>query len=126
MTELAPALGDFVEFARSQLRRRRQHFGEVIEVATPVPVAHRQEKVFLRREMLVNRTFGITRRVCDVVESCWRKTFFGKHLLRGIQQKRTGVLEASLPRPTLDHASDCARESEKLVRISDTSEYIGV
>ena len=113
MLQLAPALRYVVEFTRSQLGRRRQHFGEIIEVTTPVPVAHRQEKVFLRGEMLVNGAFGVARRMCDVVESCCRKTFFGKHLLRSIQEKRTGVLETSLARPTLHHASDYARESKK-------------
>jgi hypothetical protein len=62
--------------------------------------------------------------MCDVVECRWCESFFGKHFLRGIQEKRTGVLEASLPRPTLDHASDCARESKILLLFLDTCWYV--
>src|SRR5207342_2862873 len=82
------------------------------------------EEVFLRGEVLVDGALRVAGRMCDVIESCWRKTFFGEHLLRRIQEERAGVLEAPLPRPTLDHAGDSATESEKILGHSDTGWYI--
>jgi hypothetical protein len=46
----------------------------------------------------------------DVVESRWCETFFGEHILCGVQQERASVLEASFPCPPLDHAKKCAGE----------------
>ena len=48
-TQLAPAGGDLVEFASGDLLRRSHHVGEVVEVAPPIPVAHRQEEVFAEK-----------------------------------------------------------------------------
>src|SRR3982751_3521873 len=60
----------------------------------------------------------------DIVESRCRETFFGEHLLGGIQEQRTGVLDASLPGPALNHVGDCATGSQKRIGYSDTSWYI--
>ena len=55
--ELAPSRGDLVEFARPDLLRRGNHVGEIVEIATPITVAHRQEKVLLGGEVLVDGPF---------------------------------------------------------------------
>ncbi len=113
--QLAPTLRDLVEFARGDLLRRGHHLGEVVEIAPPVPVADRQEEVFLGGEVLVDGAFGVARRVRDVIESRWREALFGEDVLGGVEEQRTGVLEASLPRPSLGHAEKSPTESKKLI-----------
>ena len=103
--QLAPALGDVVELARPDLPRRKHHLSEIVEIATPVPVAYRQEEILLRGEVLVNGAFRIARGVGDIVESRCREAFFGEHLLGGIEEQRTRVLKASLPGPALNHGA---------------------
>jgi hypothetical protein len=41
--------------------------------------------------------------VGNVVESRWREALVGEHILRGVQQERSGVLETSFPCPPLGH-----------------------
>ena len=78
-------------------RKRRGRF------STPIPVADGQEEVLFGGEVLVDGAFRVTRRICDIVQSRCGEALFGEYLLRGIQEKRSRVLEASLPRPTLSH-----------------------
>src|SRR3954451_11126719 len=121
--QLTPAAGNGVECGCTDFGRGRQHFGEIVEVTPPVPIAHREEEILLGGEVLVDGALRVTGRTRDVIETCWRKTFFGEHLLGGVQQQSTRALEASLPCPLLDHALIL---SQNLRTLSDTEILGGI
>src|SRR6185312_1185219 len=85
--ELAPPLGDLIEFPRTDLRCRSHHFGEVDEVPTPVAITDREEKILLRRKVLVDRAFRVTGGVGNIVERRRDETLFAENLLGGIDQE---------------------------------------
>ena len=90
--QLPPARGNIIAFAFADLLRGRHDLGEVVEVASPVPVADGEEELLLGGEVLVDGTFRIPRRVRDVIESRWRETLLGEDVLSGVEEQRARAL----------------------------------
>jgi hypothetical protein len=95
-TQLAPTRGDLVELARRHALRRRHHLGEIVEVASPIPVAHSQEEILLSGEVFVDRTFRVPGGMRDVIESRCGETLFGENIFSSIEQERPRVFEPPL------------------------------
>jgi hypothetical protein len=85
--QLTPTLGNLIELTRTDVRRGGHHFGEVIEVSTPIAVADGQEEVFFCREVFVDSAFGVPGGASDVIERCRDKPFFAEDFLGGVDQK---------------------------------------
>src|SRR6185437_4046537 len=67
-TELAPALSDLIQFMGPDLRCGPHDLCEIVEVPAPIAIIDSQKEIFLGREVLIYRTFGVSGCPGDVIE----------------------------------------------------------
>jgi len=86
MAQLAPAFSNLVEFVGTDLARRH-HLGEIVEIASPVPVTDCEEEILFRGEMLVDGALRIPGCMGDIVESRCGEAFFGENIFCCVEEQ---------------------------------------